>query len=264
MSVLHPVGPEEPRTYWLRRAAVVASFLLVVLVAVWAFRPDGDPDLEAVPGTTPSSTATVDPVASRSPSASTSPTPSASSSASATAGDDASSEQDDDEAETEAQKKADAEKKAESEKKADAEKDEAEEKAEAEEEAEPARCASEDLRVTLTGSSTPSVGEDHALDLSVINGTSGTCELTVNQDSFELRIYSGTDRIWTTDRCAEWVPSTTVTLEREQAHGWTTTWPGRRSDDDCTLGEDPLRPGTYVATAVYEEAEPVQLVMQLG
>lgn len=267
MSVLHPVGPEEPRTYWMRRAAVVAALLLVVLVAVWAFRPAADPDLEAVPASTPTSTPPTQPGAQPSSSPPPSPGPADSGTPSPTpdAGSDAPAEDEPVEDEAAAEKAAEekaAEEKAAEEKAAEkkAEQAAAEKK---EDEAEPARCDSEDLRVTLTGSDTPSLGKDHELDLSVVNGTGDTCELTVDQDSFELRIYSGTDRIWTTDQCAEWVRPTTVTLEPEQAHEWTTTWQGRRGDDDCGLDRNPLRAGTYVATAEYEEAEPVQLVMRL-
>ncbi|RCK69177.1 hypothetical protein DT076_12645 [Desertihabitans brevis] len=92
---------------------------------------------------------------------------------------------------------------------------------------------------------------------------SEACQLMLDEKTFELRIYSGTDRIWTTDHCAAWVPAKTTTLQPEQAHEWSMTWPGLRSDGDCSLTDTPLRAGTYVATALFQQADPVQLVMRL-
>ncbi|MVA76993.1 hypothetical protein GC722_13305 [Auraticoccus sp. F435] len=264
-AVLHPVGPEEPRTYWVRRATVLAVVLVVVLVAVWAFKPGGS-DVQAVPAATPTPGATADaaepgatPSATRSPAPSPSPTapPTPTATATSSATSTASSSPTAGPSRTpEPSPTAEREESpaAEEERDEDARK----------KPAEPVACVSEDLRVTLTGSSRARIGEDHELELSVINGTGTSCELAVDGDSFELRIYSGADRIWTTDHCARWVPEKTVTLEPEEAHAWSMTWPGARSREDCELSETPLRPGTYVATAVYQKAKPVQLVMTLG
>ena len=67
------------------------------------------------------------------------------------------------------------------------------------------------------------------MTLSLINGSGQTCTATVNQDNFELRIYSGSDRIWSTKDCATIVKPLTRTLKAEQAMAWKLTWNGRRS-----------------------------------
>src|SRR5580765_1799517 len=50
-SVLHPVGPEQPRTYWGRRIGIVAAALLIVIVLAWAMWPRAK---TATPATSPS------------------------------------------------------------------------------------------------------------------------------------------------------------------------------------------------------------------
>ncbi|WP_199539153.1 hypothetical protein [Desertihabitans brevis] len=253
-SVLHPAGPEEPRVYWMRRAAVLAVVALVVLVLVWAFRPSGD-DVLAVPADTPSPTApsseaspSVDPTETAGDAETAEPTPTPTPKATATAKSTPTAKP----TPTPTPKPTptptrDAGARAEEE----------------EQEADPVTCDSEQLRVTLVGSGSVRSGEDQELALSVINGMSEACQLMLDEKTFELRIYSGTDRIWTTDHCAAWVPAKTTTLQPEQAHEWSMTWPGLRSDGDCSLTDTPLRAGTYVATALFQQADPVQLVMRL-
>ncbi|MGB7964505.1 MAG: hypothetical protein WCF12_16300 [Propionicimonas sp.] len=78
-SVLHPVGPEEPRVYWIRRAAVVGVAVLLI-VALWWIWPKPQ-TVSAVPeisplasAGTPSALATPSMTAAGSPSASPTPT----------------------------------------------------------------------------------------------------------------------------------------------------------------------------------------------
>ena len=83
------------------------------------------------------------------------------------------------------------------------------------------------------------------MTLSLINGSGLTCTATVNRDNFELRIYSGSDRIWSTKDCATIVKPLTRTLKAEQAMTWKLTWNGRRSSDGCKSRPEVPRPGTY-------------------
>ena len=101
------------------------------------------------------------------------------------------------------------------------------------------------------------------MTLSLINGSGQTCTATVNRDNFELRIYSGSDRIWSTMDCATIVKPLTRTLKAEQAMAWKLTWNGRRSRTGCQSRAEIPRPGTYYATAQLAGAEPVQLLMTL-
>lgn len=68
-SVINPVGPEEPGTYWRRRILVAVAVLLVLFVAVMVIRGGGGSDPVAQPTEQPSQS--VQP--SESPSSSESP-----------------------------------------------------------------------------------------------------------------------------------------------------------------------------------------------
>jgi hypothetical protein len=74
-SLLHPVGPEEPRVYWVRRSLVVILALALVVGVTWLIWPKG-PAISAVPPpTSPSPTPSVTTTAATTPTASPSPTP---------------------------------------------------------------------------------------------------------------------------------------------------------------------------------------------
>jgi hypothetical protein len=128
---------------------------------------------------------------------------------------------------------------------------------------EPVTCAANTLRPTLTGKQQLRVKERSTMTLSLINGSGQTCTATVNRDNFELRIYSGSDRIWSTQDCATIVKPLTRTLKAEQAMAWKLTWNGRRSQPGCQSRPEIPRPGTYYATAQLAGAEPVRLLMTL-
>lgn len=54
-SVLHPVGPEEPRVYWIRRAAVVVVAVLLVGLLWWIWPKPAT--VSAVPEASPAASA---------------------------------------------------------------------------------------------------------------------------------------------------------------------------------------------------------------
>lgn len=248
-SVLHPSGPDGPQTYWLRRVGVVVAVLIVALVVAWAW-PKGDGNNTADPGdgTSLSDSATpADPSGS-----SDSPTPtdtgtpastpaSGSPSASGTQSTGASSPSSPSSTPSRTPSTPST----------------------------PAieACDAGDMRVTLTGPKKATAGKKTTFKLSVINGGDEACKLAVDASTFELKIYSGTDRIWSTGDCAKWQKSIEQkTLKSEQEIDWSVTWTGERSADGCKLADN-LHPGTYVATAqltlAKEKATPVQLVMTL-
>jgi hypothetical protein len=239
-SVLHPVGPEEPRTYWLRRLGVVAALVVLLAVVAWAVWPKSARSAgPASPAPTAGSSAAATPSASAGASTSPNATPSASSSASPSGtGSSASTS------------------------------------AAASSSSSPTpttqlvtACGAQDVRVTLTGPG--SVGADRKVtfELSVINGSAVTCIVDLSTTTFELKIYSGTDRIWSSDDCATWLDAKpTHRLGVEKAYEWTIDWSGQRSNAGCKLTGE-LKAGTYVATAQLaagtSKSEPVQVVMLL-
>ena len=124
-------------------------------------------------------------------------------------------------------------------------------------------CDPDDVRVTLTGRQRLKPKKPNTFELSVINGSATTCKAQVTAKNFELKIYSGTDRIWSTNDCARLVKTIDKKLKTQQAVAWSIRWNGRRSRDGCHNRPEVPLAGTYFATAQLEGAKPVQLRMIL-
>jgi hypothetical protein len=238
-TVLHPAGPEPAQTYWKRRVVVilVAVVVLAIAGALIANGTSSGSAVQANPSPPPPAVPTAvsgSPTPTSSPSArpngGTTPanaTPSATASArpSATAS--------------------------------------ATPKPSKTPTPEPIACAADTLRPTLTGKQRLKPEERTTFTLSLINGSGQTCAASVDGDNFELRIYSGSDRIWSTKDCATIVKPVRRTLEAEQALEWKLVWNGLRSRSGCQSRPEIPRPGTYYATAQLTGAQPVQLLMTL-
>lgn len=229
MSVLHPVGPEEPRTYWLRRAlvlvAVLAVVALIVIVGVNASGgersavPQASPSpSQQKPGGTPSDSTGGSPSPSATPSATPSPTPTKSKSPSPSP---------------------------------------------SPTKTPPPSCDPDDLRATLTGKRKFKAKEDVTFNLSLINGGPRSCVVEVTADTFELKVTSGSDRIWSTADCAKSVKSIKRTIGPEKSVEWQLTWDGKRSVKGCKTRSEVPRPGTYSASAQLDGAKQVKLGMTL-
>jgi hypothetical protein len=100
--------------------------------------------------------------------------------------------------------------------------------------------------------------------MSLINGSDQTCIARVTRKNFELKIYSGSDRIWSTADCRSAIKPITRKLPSEHAVAWSLTWDGKRSKSNCKSARDAPDPGRYIVTAQLEDAEPVQLRMRLS
>jgi hypothetical protein len=253
-SVLHPVGPEPSPTYWVRRALVVGA-AVVVLAIVIALIVNGTSSGSAVqPNPSPSVAKTVAAhTPSPSPMASRTHTPSSLSSESASPESTATGS---------ATPSATASSKG---------KTEGSSKSTAKPSPSPTKttppgptaCAASALRPTLTGKQRLKPKQPNTFSLSLINGSAQTCVVTVNSTNFELKIYSGRDRIWSTNDCAAVVKPITRKVAREQAVVWTMTWDGHRSRSACRTRPEIPRAGSYFATAQLDGAKPVQLRMVL-
>lgn len=246
MSVVRPVGPEEPQTYWARRAAVLVVLVLLAALIAWlvigsrggtqAAPPADSPEPQTSAPTTPGTGDT--------PSAEASGTASPTSTASPSSS-------------------ADSDQKESDQKGADKKKDKDSKDADKKKDVGPKACAPDTVRTTLTGAKSVKAKEKQDYALSLINGSKEDCVLTLDADHFELRIYSGTDRIWSSADCAKTLKATEKKLKPEQAHEWKMAWNGARSAEKCTVDNGTIRPGTYVATAQFKGAEPTQHVFTI-
>ena len=230
-GVLHPVGPEPASTYWLRRALVV-GVLVVVLVTLIALATRGGDRRQAVPVAPSSvlSSAPASTVAPSSPAAGSGPASGPATPGSTGPGPSRSVTS----------------------------------RSPRPEPATPAACAPAALRATLTGQRRLRPEERTTFALSVINGSEGTCHVSVTAKNFRLEIYSGQDRIWSSRDCSTAVEPVTATLGRERAVEWRMSWNGRRSAPDCKNRPEIPESGTYVATARLTGAEPVRMRMTLS
>ena len=126
----------------------------------------------------------------------------------------------------------------------------------------PRTCAPSSTKLTLSGPS--SISATEPVDFTVTVSVSGeACVLDFNAQPFELRVFSGSDRIWSTKDCVD----EGLTGMKELAAGETEfkiVRPVRRSSEGCVLSETLLRPGTYVATAEINGISPDQQVMVLS
>lgn len=256
---MEPVGPEEPRTYWIRRAVVGGVVLIVViavvaLVAALAGGDDGqtaEPPPPTGPSLQPAESPT--PTASSSDESSSSDKPSSSDKSSSS--DKPSSSDKSSSSDKESDKKSDKE----SSSKSSTSKPSKKESSKA---AKPAACKPADLRTTLTGPRTVKSGKEVTFQAGVINGGSATCTFTLDPETYEFRVYSGSDKIWTTDGCKKWQPKVEATLKPQADVTWKIKWKVQRSKG-CDLVDSELRAGTYAANSLVDGAKPAQLVMQL-
>jgi hypothetical protein len=240
-TVLHPVGPEPARTYWIRRALILGVVVIVVIIVLAVVigsvgspaaaddPPPGDPTLTTGSSSSTVNPATITPTATPttygSSSPSTASTPSLKSTPTSLARTAAPSP--------------------------------------TPTKIVPVACQPATLRATLTGKQSLKPKAHNTFALSLINGAPIACVLTLNAKNYELKIYSGTDPIWSSRDCASLVKPTTKTLASQQALEWELTWNGRRSRAGCRQRPEIPKAGTYFATSQYAGAAPVQLRMIL-
>lgn len=227
-GMLYPVGPEDPQVYWLRRAAIGVGALLVILVVIALIRPGGSATV-AVPSSSPTPLMLGTPTPTPTPIPSTAATPGAAGAAPGS---------------TPAVASAAA--------------------VTPQPTPTPAACQPADLRLALGGGAGAAVGVATTFTVQITNGSAVPCSVGWAPATAELRIFSGTDRIWSTDDCAAWfTPVAPQVVEPGKALSANVVWQGKRSYPGCKLGSTALQPGTYVATAEIDGAGPAQKVLGL-
>ncbi|MFC4591320.1 hypothetical protein [Sphaerisporangium corydalis] len=85
--------------------------------------------------------------------------------------------------------------------------------------------------------------------LTVVNIGRVECTVDVGPRAVEIRIVSGTDRVWSTADCVSGDGVDVRHLRRGIPHVRTVGWDRRRSAPDCRSARQKARDGTYVAMA---------------
>ncbi|RAY15329.1 hypothetical protein DPM19_11525 [Actinomadura craniellae] len=110
-------------------------------------------------------------------------------------------------------------------------------------------CDPKDVVVGLAPTKGSYGGKDRPVfRLTVVNTGARSCTYGVGPRELELRVTSGSDRVWSSAHCAGGPASTLQLLRRGIPHITETTWDRRRSSDGCPGGRSTARPGTYVVT----------------
>ncbi|MGD7788754.1 hypothetical protein ACQCX2_10550 [Propionibacteriaceae bacterium Y1700] len=239
-GVMSPVGPEEPRVYWIRRAivAVVLLALVITIVAAVNAVANGGDNAEGDPAAGPTSTGpSLQPADTPTPESadpSVAPTESPSDGQTPSGSPDASGSESSSPASPSSSKPAG-----------------------------PVDCDGKDVTVAIDGPGKVSIGKEVSLKVTLTNSGTSECKLAVNAETYEMRIFSGTDRIWSTGGCERWVKKIDKTLKPKESVSFDQGWRVVRSKG-CDDHPAKLRPGTYAANAEFSGAKPDQVVMQLS
>ncbi len=114
----------------------------------------------------------------------------------------------------------------------------------------PGTCS--DAVLTLrasTGERSYPAGSAVRFTLTVTNTGSAACRRDLGGGAMEVRVFSGKDRIWSSDDCGT---DKGVSVQSLPAGGSLETgvsWPGKRSARGCPTGRPEARPGTYSVRA---------------
>lgn len=107
-------------------------------------------------------------------------------------------------------------------------------------------CQPEALKVeALADADSYPVGATPRLTLRVTNTGAAPCTRDLGQAAVELVVFSGRDRIWSSDDCAPGGPKDVTTLAPGKPESQRVTWNGRRSRPGCEGDKEQAEPGTY-------------------
>lgn len=223
-SLLRPVGHLPASVYWVRRALLLAVLVVLLVLLLRLLGGGGDDPKNSAatgPGQTPSPGATVVPTS----------TPSSTASRTGKTTGDGTSEPVRSESTKSEPVKSESVK------------------------SEPPRdleCAGDDVRISVLPANR-SVQPGASLSLAIrLSAVDAECKATVDPTKLSLTITSGMDPIWTTTHCEQAIPRATLVLAKGKESTSTVLWNGRRSGPGCLPGQPQAKPGTYVATAVYD------------
>lgn len=111
-------------------------------------------------------------------------------------------------------------------------------------------CADGALTLTTTtDAETYAVGSRPKITLSIVNSSSALCRRDIGSKAVELLVFSGTDRVWSSDDCATGAAAPPTALPPGAAQSVLKTWPGTRSKPGCEGSQAQAKPGTYRVVA---------------
>jgi hypothetical protein len=110
-------------------------------------------------------------------------------------------------------------------------------------------CGDAALQVTVVADATSyAKGAAPRFTLAVVNTGTAACRRALGPDAVELRVFSGEDRIWSSDDCSKGTGQGVLELPPGEARQLTVQWPGKRTKPGCDTGAV-AAPGTYRVSA---------------
>ncbi|MBO2451511.1 hypothetical protein J4573_30775 [Actinomadura barringtoniae] len=118
--------------------------------------------------------------------------------------------------------------------------------------------------VNMTSSAeTYTKGQMPQFQLTAVNTGGRACTFDVGAKSLDLRITSGSDRVWSRSQCDTGTGSSIQMLKRGIPFAGTVTWDRRRANGQCRGKRDTVRPGTYVAQVKADHVKVKKQVFRL-
>jgi hypothetical protein len=114
------------------------------------------------------------------------------------------------------------------------------------------KCAGTDVWISVLPASrmiTSGRGLNFAIRISAVRAQ---CTATIDPSVLSLTITSGKDQIWTSSQCEQAISRATMILAKGKELTSAVAWDSRRSGPGCLPRQPVAKPGTYVATAVYD------------
>ncbi|GII39156.1 hypothetical protein Pph01_41590 [Planotetraspora phitsanulokensis] len=111
-------------------------------------------------------------------------------------------------------------------------------------------CDAKDLVVALqAGQDYYNRGVTPNFLLTIVSTARVACTVDVGPRALEMRVTSGSDRVWSTADCVSGPGVDTQTLQRGVPYVRTIQWDRRLSGSDCSSRRSSAAAGTYVASA---------------
>ncbi len=127
----------------------------------------------------------------------------------------------------------------------------------------PKACDGTAISIALTSErNSVDAGTSMPLSLDVTNESDTPCVVDVSPATTVVTIYSGNDRIWSSNDCDE-SGTKPLYMDPKAKTSAALSWNGVRSNESCDTNLPNVKPGTYRAVANYKEAESKELVFQL-
>ncbi len=116
----------------------------------------------------------------------------------------------------------------------------------------PAAAACPDTALTLTTTTdaeTYAAGATPRITLVIKNTGAAACRRDLGAGAVELLVFSGTDRVWSSDDCNPSTAKALTSLPAAGAQSVVKTWPGTRSLPGCAGSKATAKLGTYRVVA---------------